>query len=140
MPTQVNVTVGNLRGKAHLTGKGHTAHEVAIDYLPPFGGDDGFMSLELLLISLASCSGHSVQFLLGRMGKQVDDIEVQATGTRRDEHPTMITHIELRFCVKGQDLDVPTVEKALHLTEETYCPVWAMLKGNVEISWQISIG
>ena len=139
MSTQISVTVGNLQGKVHLTGRGHTPHEVQIDYIPPFGEDDGFMSLELLLISLARCSGHAVLLLLRKMGMTVNGLEVGATGTRRDEHPTMITDVELDFRLQGEGLDVASVEKAIQLAEETYCPVWAMLKGNVAISWTVSM-
>lgn len=140
MSTQVSVTVGNLRGKVHLTGRGHTPHEVQIDYIPPFGEDDGFMSLELLLISLASCSGHAVLLLLRKMGKTVDGLVVKAVGNRREEHPTVITDVELDFRLQGDALDAASVEKAIQLAEETYCPVWAMLKGNVAISWKVSVG
>src|SRR5512136_568592 len=122
MGTGMTVGVGNLTGKMHLTGKGHTGHEVPIDYFPPMGEDDGFTSLELLLISLASCSGHTVQFLLGRMGKTLEKLDVQVVGNRRtDAHPTVVSDAELQFTLKGDGLDAVSVEKAIAMAEETYC-------------------
>lgn len=129
-----------LQGKTVLKGRGHTGHEVQIDYIPPFGGDNGIMPMELLLMSLAGCSLHTILFLMGKMGKTISDFEVHAAGHRRDEHPIVFTSIELLYKLKGDNLDSGSVEKAIKLSEETYCPVWAMLKNNVAISWKYSIG
>jgi len=140
MNIELKVTVGDLRGKMQLTGKGHTGHEVQIDYTPPLGDDKGLTSLELLMVSLASCSGHTIQFLLGKMKKPVEKLEVQAVGKRRmDVHPTVLTDIKLQFSLKGDGLDGPSVEKAIQMAEETYCPVWAMIKNNVSVSWEYSL-
>ena len=139
MATELSATVV-LQGGMRFTGKAHTAHEVQIDYTPPLGGDDGFTSLELLLVSLASCGGSTVLLLLRRMGKMVESLEVQAVGKRRDEHPTVFTDIELRYNLKGSGLDSASVEKAITLSEAQYCPVWAMLKKSVAITWKYAIG
>ena len=141
MGTEISVTVGDLKGKMHLTGRGHAGHEVQIDYYPPLGEDNGFTSLELLMVSLASCSGHTVQFVLGKMGKKLDKLEVRAVGNRRmDNHPTVITDVALQFELAGEGLDEASVERAIRLAEETYCPVWAMLKNSVAVQWKYAIG
>ncbi len=140
MSTEIKVTVGDLRGKMRLSGKRHSGHEIQLDMYPPFGDDEGFSGLESLLASLGGCSGHTVLFLLGKMGKTVEKLEIQAVGHRRDEHPTILTGIELQYYLKGDKLDAPSVEKALKMAEDKYCPVWAMLKNNVAISWRYSIG
>jgi putative redox protein len=129
-----------LQDGMRLTGKAHSAHEVQIDYTPPLGTDDGFTSLELLMVSLASCSASTTLSLLRRMEKTVASLEVQAVGQRRDEHPTVLTDIELRFSLKGDGLDAPSVEKAIALSETHYCPVWAMLKPSVAITWKYTMG
>lgn len=140
MDIELNVTVGDLQGKMQLTGKGHTGHEVRIDYTPPLGEDKGFTPLELLMVSLASCSGHTIQFLLGKMKKPIEKLEVRAVGKRRmDAHPTVVTDIKLQFTLKGDGLDGASVEKAIKMAEETYCPVWAMIKNNVSVSWEYSL-
>ena len=45
MNMEMKVRVGDLQGKMQLKGKGHTDHEVQIDYIPPFGEDNGFLLL-----------------------------------------------------------------------------------------------
>jgi uncharacterized OsmC-like protein len=34
----------------------------------------------------------------------------------------------------GPGLDPAVVEKAIKMSEDKYCPVWAMLKGSVTVS------
>jgi putative redox protein len=140
MNMEMKVRVGDLQRKMQLKGKGHTDHEVQIDYIPPYGEDNGFTPLELLMISLASCSGHTIQLLLQKMGKTIEQLEVLANGTRRmDGHPTIITDIDLQFNLKGDKLDAPSVENAIKMSEKEFSPVWAMLKSNVAITWNYSI-
>lgn len=136
---QINVAVKLKGEKAQLVGVGHTSHQVQMDYLPPLGDDDGFMPTELLLVSLAGCSGHTVLTILRRMGRIVTGLEVRAVGQRRDEHPTVFTAIELHYDLQGDGLDAACVERAIALSEDKYCPVWAMLKGSVAISWRYTI-
>jgi putative redox protein len=138
MSTQVKATV-TLQNKSQFIGKAHTDHEVKIDYIPPFGNDDGFMPTELLLTSLSACSGHAVLWILQKMEKTIDAMEINASGNRRDEHPTIFTDIELTYNLKGENIDAASVERAITLAEEKYCPVWAMIKGNVNVTWKYKI-
>ena len=110
-------------------------HEVTVDYPLPGGDGDlgGMTPLRLLLASLAGCSGSSVAALLRRDGQPVERVEVTACGRRRDEHPTVITDIDLAFVIHG-DVDTARVEHALALSEAQICPVWAMLKAGTPVS------
>ncbi|HEX5641794.1 MAG TPA: OsmC family protein [Thermoleophilia bacterium] len=110
-------------------------HEVTVDYPLPGGDGDlgGMTPLRLLLASLAGCSGSAVAALLRRDGQPVERVEVTARGRRRDEHPTVITDIDLAFVVHGA-VDPARVEHALALSEAQICPVWAMLKAGTPVS------
>jgi putative redox protein len=132
MPTELKVNA-HLTGKICLQGTAHTGATVNLDYPAPLGEDQGFMPLEMLLLSLAGCSGHTVLLLLRKMRQPVESLAVEATGTRRDEHPTVFTRIEVRFTIIGQGVEPAAVERALKMSEEQLCPVWAMLKPSVEI-------
>ena len=115
-------------------------HEVTIDY--PLSGGDGSLAgmtpLRLLLASLAGCSGSSVAALLRRDGQPVERVEVEARGRRRDEHPTVITDIDLSFTVYGA-VDPSRVEHALRISEAQICPVWAMLKVGTPVSSEFAV-
>jgi putative redox protein len=104
-------------------------HTVTMDYpLEPGAVLAGFTPLQLLLASLAGCSGNTLALLLRRMKQPVRSIEVAVRGLRRDEHPTVITHIDIEFIVHGAGVEPATVARALTQSEEVLCPVWAMIK------------
>ena len=107
---------------------GRAGKSVDIDFAPAGEDVDGFLPLELLLASLAACSGQVVVGLLKRMGQEVKGLTVRAKGTKKEIHPTVLTSIELEFEFQGGKIDGPSLEKAISLSEERFCPVWAMLK------------
>jgi putative redox protein len=112
---------------------GRAGRSVAVDFAPEGEAVDGFTPLELLLTSLAGCSGQVAVGLLKRMGQEVKDLTVHAHGVKKEVHPTVLTSIELEFEFRGGQLDGLSVEKALSLSEERFCPVWAMVKAAAPI-------
>ncbi len=54
---------------------------VTVDYTPPIGDDEGYTSLELLLISLSSCIGTSLAVTLRRMKKNLLDLSINLAVT-----------------------------------------------------------
>ena len=110
-------------------------HTVTVDY--PLRADEtvaGATPLQLLLASLAACSGSTLALVLRRMQQPVEGLEVQARGLRRDEHPTVLTEIALEFEVRGAGVDAEAVQRALTVAENQLCPVWAMLKAGTPIT------
>mgnify|MGYP001135427573 CR=1 FL=1 len=101
---------------------------VTLDFAAEGGPIGGHTPMELVLASLAGCSGQVTVGLLKRMGQEVEDLTVHARGEKKEIHPAVFTSIALEFEFKGGKLDPAQVEKALALSEERYCPVWAMLK------------
>lgn len=112
---------------------GRAGKSVDIDFAPEGEDVDGFLPLELLLTSLAACTGQVVVGLLRRMGQEVKDLIVHARGTKKEIHPTVLTSIELELEFRGGTIDGPSLERAIALSEERFCPVWAMLKPVVPI-------
>jgi putative redox protein len=110
-------------------------HCVGIDY-PLVTGEEvaGPTPLQLLLMSLASCTGSAVSLLLTRMGQSFDHLEVRACGQRRDQHPTVLTEIDLEFVFMGNGINAELVEKAIRTADSKLCPVWEMLKPGTEIT------
>jgi putative redox protein len=125
--------------KYHFEGRAEHEQIVAIDYGPPLGDGNGLRPMELLLMSLASCSGQIVISLLQKMKQDVRGFTVRAEGDKQTEHPTVFTEIRLTYEVRGANLHAPSVEKAVRLSEEKYCPVWAMLKPGVKIAFLYKI-
>lgn len=130
---QLEVTVHSTNQKLGYAGRLRSLPPIAMDYVPPQGDGEGYLPLELLLMSLASCSGGTVGLVLRKMGKNVSGITVAANGARREEHPTSFRTITLEFEVRSRDAGDDDVRRALEVSEESLCPVWAMMKGNAEI-------
>jgi putative redox protein len=123
------------KGGMRFDGKsGRAGKPVAIDFTPEGEAIEGYSPLELLLTSLAGCSSQVVVGLLKRMGQEVQDLTVRARGEKREIHPTVFTSVELEFEFRGGRVDGPSVEKALALSEERFCPVWVMLKASVPVT------
>lgn len=106
---------------------------VMIDYIPPLGDGQGYTSLELLLLSFSSCVGSALLTFLRKMKKNIIAFEIRSKGIRREEHPTGFSKIIVEIRLTSPDVSEAEVDKLLKLSEETYCPVWAMIKGNVEV-------
>jgi putative redox protein len=139
MAGQLEVTVHSTNQKLGYAGSLRTLPPIAIDYVPPFGDGQGYMPLEMLLMSLGACSGGTIGLLLRKMDRTVASIKVHVKGTRRDQHPTSFSTITLRFVVTSADATDADVQKSISLAEESVCPVWAMLKGNVEITTEYKL-
>jgi putative redox protein len=136
---QLQATVSLINDKIKFEGIAGTNAPITIDYIPPIGDGEGIMPLELILMSLAACSGATVALMLRRMQKKVTGLKINASGVRREEHPLGFKSIELKFLVNSPDADDEAVQKAIKLSEETYCPVWTMLKASVEIKTEYKI-
>jgi len=119
--------------KVRFAGTAEGQPPVYIDYLPPIGTSEGYTSLELLLLSLASCMSTSIMLFLRRMGHRVDALRVAAEAERQQEHPTILTQIHLRFFLVSPDVMLTDFEKVLAMSEERFCPVYSMINPGVRI-------
>jgi putative redox protein len=134
MPSELLIQANHM-GAMKVVG-GTPDYSVTMDYpLAPGQEITGLTPLQLLLLSLAGCSANSMMFLLTKKLKQtITGLSVRAHGFRRDEHPTVITSIDLQFTIHGKSVDSNAVEIALQQSEDLICPVWAMLKPGTPIS------
>jgi len=139
MSDSLSVSMRLADHKVRFTGTARSLPAVSADYFPPLGEGQGYTGLELLLLSLAACSATSIVSMLRRMKRTVADFQVNASGTRREQHPTAFSRIVLDFILASPDAAAADLQKAIQLSAETYCPVWAMLKGNVEIVTEFKI-
>jgi putative redox protein len=130
---ELTASVKLLNEKLHFEGNVEGNIPVSIDYVPPFGDNLGYTSLELLLLSLSSCIGSSVLIFLRKMRKSITGFEIITRGVRKEEHPTGFKKIFVEIKVCSNDVTSGDLIKVIKLSEETYCPVLSMLKGNVEI-------
>jgi putative redox protein len=131
---ELNTSVMLINDKLNFKGIVDGNNPISIDYTPPLGDNLGYTSLELLLLSLSSCIGSSVLTFLRKMKKDIKGFEIKSRGIRKEDHPTCFKTIFVEIYIKSPDTSEDDLNKVIKLSEETYCPVWAMLKGNVEVN------
>jgi putative redox protein len=121
--------------------------ECTADNQPPIYTDhpippavaEGYSPIQLVLIGLATCSGGTAVALLRKFRKDVSGFSVEAHGTLREQHPLSFSRIDLAFTVVSADATEDDVKLAVTKAEEKYCPVWAMIKGNVEVAFTVEV-
>lgn len=139
MANQLQFSVDLVNDKVKFIGGLRGLAPISVDYIPPVGDGEGYTSLELFLMSFATCAETSVLTLLRRFGKNIETFRVSSVGVRRETHPTGFTNILLTFEIKSRDIKKADVEKAVLMSEENICPVWSMIKNNVEVETKIII-
>ena len=103
------------------------------------GEDDGFRPLELMLVSLAGCTGMDVISILSKKRQDITGFRVRVDAERVEEHPKVFTAITVHYTVRGRNIDPAAVERAIELSETRYCPAQAMLAKSVPIEHQYTI-
>ncbi|MDR2907230.1 MAG: OsmC family protein [Bacteroidales bacterium] len=113
--------------------------EIITDYIPRLGHNEGYMPLELFLISFGTCVSGVVLPLLRKMQKDIEAYSIHAEGIRETEHPTGFSKIILDIIVKSKNTTTEDVEKVVKMAEDKYCPIWSMLNKDIEIETNITI-
>lgn len=118
-----------------FAGRGDSGHWTMIDGPGELGGNDGGpRPKELLLLSLAGCTGSDVASILTKKRSPYTRLDVHVTAGIRDEHPRVFTDIHVEYVIHGDNVRPRDVERAIHLSETTYCAVSAMLRESVSIT------
>jgi putative redox protein len=95
--------------------------------------------MELVLMALGSCSVFDLNTILQKQRQEIEDIQVEVEGDRREEIPNIFTKIHIKFLLKGK-IDELKAQKAAELAVKKYCSVHDMLAaGGVDITYSIKI-
>ena len=103
------------------------------------GAGSGPQPLRLVLLGLAACTAVDVISILRKRRQRVSGLEVEARGSRVDEHPKVYDAIEVVYRVRGKGVDPKAVERAIELSETRYCPAMAMVGKAASINSQYEI-
>ncbi len=136
---ELSASIQLINNKLNFSGTVINNQPISIDYTPPLGDNLGYTSLELLLLSLTSCMGSAMLTFLRRMNKIILSCDIHANGFRKETHPTGFEKINVKINIQSPDIEDCDMLKVIKLSEDTYCPVWSMIKGNVEIITSFTI-
>ncbi|MCF8565270.1 OsmC family protein [Alicyclobacillus tolerans] len=121
----------NWTGKRHFTSKGPSGFEVSIDAAESAGGENsGNRPMELLLMGLTGCTGIDIAMILERMRQPLEGLDIEASGTRREDYPQAFTEIHLTYKMTGE-VQPAKAWRAIVLSEQKYCSASASLRAKI---------
>jgi putative redox protein len=114
---------------AAFIGETGSGHAIVIDGPQDIGGRNlGPRPMELMLLSVGSCSAVDVVHILKKARQQITDCYVEVSGERAQTDPKVFTAIHLHFVISGHELGETHVKRAVDLSAEKYCSASIMVK------------
>lgn len=133
-------SVARWAGGLRFDGTFSTGHSIVLDGSSDHGGsDEGPRPVETLLMGLAGCTGMDVIAILRKKRQSVSSFRVIVSGERREEHPRVFQKIHVTYEIVGKGVDVEAARQAVHLSEDKYCSVSAMMRKAVDITTEIRV-
>ena len=103
------------------------------------GNNDGLRPKSMMLASLAGCSAMDIASLVTKMRVALDTFTIDVEGELTEEHPKYYEKMHVIYEFQGENLPMEKLEKAVKMSEETYCGVEALYKRAIEITSEIRI-
>ena len=101
-------------------------HKIYLDTSLEHGGKNtGPRPKPLMMVALAGCTGMDVAAILQKMRVEVDSLTVEVEGDMTEDHPKRFEGMKVIFRVKGKNIELKQVEKAVNLSKTKYCGVSA---------------
>lgn len=103
-------------------------------------GDEtyGFRPYQLLVSSLAVCSGGILRTILEKMRLDVQDIQITANAERNKEKANRVEKVSLHFKITGTNLKEEKLEKAMELTKKN-CAMVQSVEGSIVVAESFEI-
>lgn len=99
----------------------------------------GANGADLLPMSLIGCAAWDVISILQKQREAVTGLEVIAESEQDAEPPWRFRKIHIVYRVAGRDLSEEHVRRAVELSEQKYCSIFATLRACVEIDSRVEI-
>jgi len=106
-----------------------SGHAIVLDGAPEGGGRNmGMRPMELMALSVGSCSSYDVVTILKKARQNITSCEAEVTAERVDATPAVFESIHLHFKVAGTGLSEKQVARAVELSADKYCSASIMMK------------
>ncbi|MCM3020885.1 putative OsmC-like protein [Priestia megaterium] len=98
-------------------------------------GDEeyGFRPYQLMVSSIAVCSGGVLRKILEKKRIAFSDLRIQADVTRNDEKAGRIEKIHLHYIITGEDLPLDKIEKSIELARKN-CSMLQSVIDSIEVT------
>ena len=94
----------------------------------------GVSASDLLPMALIGCASHDVVEILTKQRQNLQQLKVSAEAVQDDDPPWRFRRIHIHYQAVGKGIDPEKLRKAILLSEEKYCSVYATLKDAIEIT------
>ena len=113
-------------------------HHVIMDTTADDGGDDsGASPKKLMLASLAGCTGIDIVSILNKMKVGFSDLSIGVHAALTNEYPKIYNHVKITYKIKLAEEDKSKMIKAVNLSTEKYCGVYAMFSTFAKMDTEI---
>ena len=102
-PVEINLELINQKVKFIVLSKTNQETPITIDFSPPLGDGEGFLALDLLVMSFAGCISTGIVALLRKMGKNISAYRMNVTGIKR-ESPLSLEKIFFEIIIDSTDI------------------------------------
>lgn len=114
-------------------------HAVKMDTTADDGGEDsGPSPKRLMLASLAGCTGIDVVSILNKMKVAYSDFTIDIVAGLTGDHPKYYNNVKIIYRIKMDETERSKMEKAVALSQDKYCGVYAMFKSFAVMDTEIS--
>jgi putative redox protein len=94
----------------------------------------GVKPSDLMAMALIGCSSYDVVEILQKQRQDLRQLKVTAESTQDDDPPWRFRKIHIHYRAIGRGIDPEKLRKAIQISEEKYCSVYATLKDAIEIT------
>lgn len=96
-------------------------------------------SSDLLPMSLIGCSSYDVVEILSKQRQELIQLNVRAEAVQDETPPWRFKKIHIHYQAVGKGLSADKVSKAIQMSEEKYCSVYATLRDVIEITHDVEV-
>ncbi|WP_421383920.1 OsmC family protein [Bacillus salacetis] len=94
--------------------------------------EHGFRPYQLMVSSIAVCSGGVLRKILEKQRISFEDISIKVDVTRNEEKANRIEKVALHFTITGENLKEEKIQKAMELTRKN-CSMVQSVTGSIDI-------
>jgi len=115
-------------------------HKIIMDAPESGGGNNtGPGPKKLQLVALSGCTGMDVVSILQKMRVDFSHLDIEVQGEVTDDHPKHYYKMHVIYTVTGKNLPLDKIEKAVRMSEDTYCGVEALYRKAIPVTSEIKL-
>ena len=99
----------------------------------------GVKPSDLLAMALIGCSSYDVVEILQKQRQDLQQLRVSAESFQDETPPWRFRRIHIHYQAVGKGIDPEKLRKAIQISEEKYCSVYATLKDAIEITHEVEV-